>query len=57
MSQSKGKHSRPRNRLHDHPLLTKGGVHQKSHKALRKQAKQTLHKRSWSDLNVFNQCI
>jgi hypothetical protein len=31
-----------RNQLHDHPLMRKGGVHQKSNKALRRAARQAL---------------
>lgn len=33
-----------RNQWHDHPLLRKGGVHAKTHKALRKKEKQNLRK-------------
>ena len=34
--------ARPRNYLARHPLMKKGGVHQKSEKAQRKAAKQSL---------------
>ena len=34
-----------RNRMHNHPLLKKGGVHQKSNKAQRRAAKQALLRR------------
>lgn len=33
-----------RNPLHDHPLLKKGGVHEKSKKTLRRNARQQLRK-------------
>lgn len=39
----------PRNLLHDHPLLRKGGVHQKSNKAKRRKEKQKL-KQDWCPL-------
>lgn len=35
---------KPRNLLHDHPLLRKGGVHDKTRKAKRRQEKQALRK-------------
>ena len=37
-----------RNLLHDHPLLQKGGVHDKSLKAVRKTENQRL-KKEWCD--------
>ena len=40
-----------RNTLHNHPLLRKGGVHEKSVKAQRQQEKQKL-KKLWRYLNV-----
>ena len=42
------KRGRQRNPLHDHPLLKKGGVHQKTRKAMRKRDKQAI-KREWAD--------
>jgi hypothetical protein len=36
--------NRQRNLLHDHPLLRKGGVHQKTLKAKRRKEKQDLRK-------------
>lgn len=36
--------ARPRNLLHDHPSLRKGGVHQKSRKAQRRQDKVRLRR-------------
>ena len=41
-----------RNPLHDHPLLLKGGVHEKSKKTLRRNAKQQL-KKEWSVLMLI----
>ena len=41
MGKSTGK---PRNTLHNHPLLHKGGVHEKTHKAKRHNDKQALRK-------------
>ena len=35
-----------RSPLHDHPLMTKGGVHEKSKKAKRRTEKQQL-KKEW----------
>ena len=40
-----------RNFLHDHPLLSKGGTHEKSTKAQRQQEKQKL-KKLWRYLKV-----
>ena len=48
----KNKQNRPRNILHDHPLMHKGGVHQKSNKAVRRREKQKL-KRDWCPLMDF----
>ena len=45
MKQDKRK-VKPRNFLYDHPLMRKGGVHEKSYKALRKAKKQDL-KKEW----------
>ena len=33
-----------RNPMHDHPLLAKGGVHQRSKKAIRQQERAKLRK-------------
>jgi hypothetical protein len=44
--------SKTRNPLHDHPLMRKGGVHEKTYKTMRKYEKQKL-KREWSCLMVF----
>ena len=49
---SKQKQNRARNILHDHPLMRKGGVHQKSNKAKRRNEKQKL-KQDWCPLIVF----
>jgi len=40
-----------RNTLHDHPLMRKGGVHEKSTKALRQKEKQKL-KNFWRYLKI-----
>ena len=40
-----------RNVLHDHPLMKKGGVHEKTEKAKRQRDKQQLRK-SWRNLKV-----
>lgn len=49
---SKQKPQRARNLLHDHPLMRKGGAHQKSNKALRRKDKQKL-KQDWCPLIAF----
>ncbi len=41
-----------RNPLHKHPLMRKGGVHQKTNKELRKQEKQNL-KKEWPYQSLF----
>jgi hypothetical protein len=38
----KNKQSKPRNPNWDHPLMKKGGIHQKTNKAKRKKEKETL---------------
>jgi hypothetical protein len=38
--------AKARNPFHDHPLLRKGGVHERTEKAKRKQAKQKF-KKEW----------
>lgn len=47
--------AKPRNPLHDHPLMRKGGVHEKSDKVKRKAEKQKL-KREWGCLMAFTEC-
>ena len=42
-----------RNPYHDHPLLQKGGVHEKSNKAKRKGEKQKLVK-EWCSLMILH---
>ncbi len=44
--------SKARNRLHNHPLLKKGGVHEKSEKSQRQKEKMKL-KKLWSYLNLI----
>ena len=46
---TKVKKVKVRNPLHDHPLLQKGGVHEKPKKSLRRIARQQL-KKEWSVL-------
>lgn len=41
-----------RNPLHNHPLLTKGGTHTKTGKALRRKEK-VLMKKEWLPQNMF----
>lgn len=45
---------KPRNPFHDHPLMRKGGVHEKTYKAKRKGEKQKL-KKEWCSLMLFIQ--
>ena len=46
--------SKMRNPLHDHPMMRKGGVHEKPYKAKRKDEKQRL-KKEWCSLMIFSQ--
>jgi hypothetical protein len=43
----KRKQNRQRNLLHNHPLLRKGGVHEKSNKAKRRNDRQALAMRGF----------
>ncbi|MBV2091389.1 MAG: hypothetical protein KUF72_10905 [Candidatus Thiodiazotropha sp. (ex Ctena orbiculata)] len=43
--------NRSRNLLHNHPMLRKGGVHDKSNKAKRRKEKQNLRK-VWFSLST-----
>ncbi len=43
--------NRSRNLLHNHPMLRKGGVHDKSNKAKRRKEKQNLRK-AWFSLST-----
>ena len=45
-----------RNPFHDHPLLRKNAVHQKTNKAKRKNAKQKL-RNEWSSLSTLSQVL
>jgi len=57
MSKRKQKHSsRMRNWLHDHPLLGKCGIHEKSEKAKRQKQKVKL-KKEWFDQSTIDDCI
>jgi hypothetical protein len=51
----KRKQNRQRNLLHDHPLLRKGGVHEKSNKAKRRNSRQSLRK-AWLFLSTLIEC-
>lgn len=44
--------SRQRNHLHDHPLLSKGGVHRKSNKSKRRIDKVKM-KKEWLPQSIF----
>ena len=44
--------SKPRNPFHNHPLLRKGRVHEKTNKAKRKGEKQELRK-EWCSLSAL----
>ncbi len=44
---------RSRNPLHDHPLLSKGGAHQKASKAIRQRDKTSL-KKEWLPHEMVN---
>jgi len=44
--------SRQRNLLHDHPLLSKGGIHRKSYKSKRSIDKVKM-KKEWLPQNIF----
>lgn len=54
MTTNKTKSER-RNPFHDHPLMRKGGVHEKNNKAKRKGEKQKL-KKEWCSLITLIQC-
>jgi hypothetical protein len=43
--------NRPRNLLRNHPMLRKGGVHDKTNKAKRRKEKQNLRK-AWFSLSA-----
>ena len=44
--------NRQRNRLHNHPLLGKGGTHNKSNKSKRRHDKVKI-KKEWLPQNIF----
>lgn len=48
--------SRLRNLLHDHPLMRKGGVHDKTNKQKRTAEKQQW-KKEWGSLNARPVCF
>ena len=49
----KVKRLKERNPFHDHPLMKKGGVHEKPKKAKRAAEKQKLKKGEWYDQSVL----
>ena len=49
----KANRSAYRNPFHDHPLMTKGGVHEKSEKSKRQANKQKLKKGEWDDPVIY----
>ncbi|MEM7401425.1 MAG: hypothetical protein AAF304_05685 [Pseudomonadota bacterium] len=51
-AKSKIKLSRHRNLLHNHPMLRKGGVHQKCNKSKRRLDKVNM-KKEWLPQNIF----
>ena len=48
----KNKRSRMRNPLYDHPLMCKGGVHEKSERVKRHIEKQKLKNGEWDEQSV-----
>ena len=56
MHKLKQKTLKRRNLLHDHPLLLKCDVHEKSYKAKRRKQKVKL-KNEWFDQSVISNCI
>jgi hypothetical protein len=50
------KGDKPRNLLHDHPLLRKGGVHAKSRKSERRSTKVGI-RREWCPHSAFAQSV
>ena len=48
---------KPRNLLHNHPMLRKGGVHEKSNKAKRRSDKQALRKAWFFPSMWFNRVL
>ena len=49
---SKQKQKIPRNPFHDHPLMSKGGIHEKTNKQKRKGEKLKW-KKEWCSLNIL----
>ena len=49
--------TRLRNPFHDHPLLKKGGVHEKSDKTKRRIEKQKLKNREWYEQSVYKNIL
>lgn len=49
--------TRLRNPFHDHPLMKKGGVHEKSDKAKRRIEKQKLKNVEWYEQSVYQNIL
>ena len=49
--------TRLRNPFHDHPLMNKGGVHEKSDKAKRRIDKQNLKNGEWYEQSVYKNIL
>lgn len=49
--------TRLRNPFHDHPLLKKGGVHEKSDKSKRRIEKQKLKNGEWYEQSVYQNIL
>lgn len=50
----KMKHAKLRNPFHNHPLMKKGGVHERSDKSKRRIEKQKLKNGEWYEQSVNN---
>lgn len=49
--------TRLRNPFHDHPLMKKGGVHEKSDKTKRRIEKQKLKMKEWYEQSVYENIL
>ena len=49
--------TRLRNPFHDHPLLKKGGVHEKSDKTKRRIEKQKLKNGEWYEQSIYKNIL
>ena len=53
----KMKHVKLRNPFHDHPLMKKGGVHERSDKTKRRIEKQKLKNGEWYEQSVYKNIL